>query len=1040
MIPVAPTWAFFGAAIDAPAEPHLPIGAHLRFQPSTKLGLPVTPLFVRRMALRRPEVHADRTDITWVDSHGHLKTTPFVVTPDNPVRGYLPKPSLGRCSWLEVSAAGPSIAVDACIKTSRGPAVIATRSASRYVVSGQHIQFIVVRGTGEVHGVRWLDIAASGLLDLYETPWRRLSLPVAPALRYAPTPDAVAAAAARVSAGAPRRTSLIQDPDIASPAVAPVIGSPAAQETARINALRGSLDLKIDRLINDPSATQHYLVQTTPITGIHSTGPGTEARLPYLTRVLQSMADVGIARYLGFADIDPTAPEEELGSLLVYHAIAGWQIDLLHLGAYSAAFAAAHGEMSLAEFVQRVPEASGLPYGSISSVWPLAALAVATTGFPPDRPSPPIPEPPVDRGWRADHPPEDVLRVVGLPARGFAPAASVSLARRQGATWVSRNPGTTQYRLPLVPSVMLMANGKESMGRGHFVDHQVPPGMATWRMCQADWFGRWSEWAEATAPAKARTRPPDPCIEASYQPAAPPDPDHSDPLSGTLHIAVAIPAIDQLPPGGHLLSSLRLTFDDGIGPATVATYSVNPPPPSLFHPKDANQPFDRLLIAEAGPGLARCESRKIAITGQWIDSSGALSVSGPAIKLTMIDPRPPLAPFEPTALLYSARPDGTGKSRFRWTWTPNPSTPAKTRYRVYFTSETTALRFLALSPKPGYAAAAIAIAAESAGAERAGAFLAHKAKLEYGAFECLSREPIELDASDEASFEHTLSGSLEGIALYKIVAESDHGVVSDFAAAPLLRVAVPNAGAPARPLLSVTKAPPVGGVEQPGVILRVVAPKSQPGAGPIQAWRLRRTITARTDPRQYREVANGTIVIPPDPAANAIGTDRAIEFTITDPHPLVPWTMYQWSVEVQAGPPLGAPNTGTVPGGEWSAPAAPARFSLTPPPPPAPVAVTAVRGSDSVILTITLDAGTPDLRSTPRGAYHIEIVRKSAAGREALPEIAITPDPGDATLLTAVDKAPVVDGYGAPVNTTYAVRIVDPIGRASAFQTTTQPV
>lgn len=1036
MIPVAPTWAFFGAAIDAPSEPHLPDGAHLRFQPSTKIGLPATPLFVRRMALRRPEVYADRTDIKWVDSHGQVKTAPFVVSPDNPVRGYL---SPGRCSWLEVTASGSGLAVDACVKTSRGPAVIATRSAPRYVLSGQQIHFIVVRGAGEVQAVRWLDLAASGLLDLYEAPWRRLSLPVSPALRYAPTPDAVTEAVARVAAGAPKRVSLIQDPTIASPALAPAFGSPAAQEAARIDMLRGSLEEKIDVLINEPSASQFDLAQITTITGIQSSGPGTLARLPYLTRVLQSLADVGVARHLGFADLDPEASKEELGSLLVYHAIAGWQIDLLHLGKFSAAFAAAHSEMPLAEFISRVPEADGLSYGSITSVWPLGALAVTTAGYPPDRPSPPVPEAPVDRGWRGDTPPEDVLRVVGLPARGFAPAASVALACQEGSTWDSRNPGTTQYRLPLVPSVMLMANGEESMGRGLFIDRRVPPGATTWRMCQADWFGRWSEWAEVTAPAKARTRPPNPCVEAAYQPAALPDPDHSNPLSGTLHVAVAIPEVDQLPPGGRLLASLELTFDDGVGPPTVTTYPVAPPPPALFHPKAADQPFDRLLIAEPGPALARCESRMIAIAGRWIDSAGVPSADGPTAKLKLVDPRPPLAPFEPTELLYSARPDGTGRSRFRWTWTPTPGTPAKTRYRVYFTSETTALRFLALSPKPGYAEAAVAIAAEAAGAERAGAFLAHKAKLEYGAFECLSREPIEL-ASGAASFDHTLSASLEGVALYKIVAESDHGVVSDFAAAPLLRVAVPNAGAPARPLVSVSPAPPVGGVEQPGVIVRVVAPKSQPGAGPIQAWRLRRTITARTDPRQYREVAQGAIVLPPAPAPNAIDTGRAIELTIADPHPLAPWTMYQWSVEVQAGPPLGAPNTGTVPDGEWSAPAVPARLSLTPPPPPAPAAITATRDGASVKLEITLDPSTPNLRGTPRGAYSVEIVRKSAAGREALPELAITPDPGDATLLTAIDSAPIVDGSGDPVHTTYAVRIVDPIGRASAFAATAQPV
>lgn len=1019
MIPVAPTWALFGAAVHAPDDPHLAAGAHLRFQPSRRIGLPVTPLFVERLLVRQAIAYADRTDIAWFDEDDQPVSAPFVAVPGKTYRGRLPHPSQGTCSWLEVGAPGASVTVEARITTPRGPAVVARRSQARYVVSAQRIEDIVVRGTGTVEGVRWFDVGASAILASEGRPWRVLSLPVAPAPRYAPTVDALAAAWSRVDAGAPRRQSLLQDPTIAAPALAPVI--PSAMEVARLNPLAARMNSALHRLVSDLSDAPFALAEVAPVTGTIKPTATAQARVPLLGRVLQGLSDPGLARFLGMADVDPDVDAAEEGSLVVYHARAGWHLDAAWMGQFAAMLGTS--ERSIADFVADVPMAAGHPFGAIGSVWPLAALAITTAHIPSDPPASPIVDAADDRGWRGDTPPPDVRRVIGLPVAGLRPASSLALARQAGASWDSLNPlapHSTNQRLPLVPSVRPIDTAP---GQGYLVDRTVGPGSAAYRLAQADWFGRWSPWATPTAPAKPRTPPPAPVIELSYR-AADGAGAGSGPLAGTLTISVAVPADDALPPGGHLLAGLELTIDDGGGAPTTTTFALAAlPPEAALHPSTAQQPFARLVIHRAQPALAVAEWRWVQVTGRWKDVAAALSPTT-AVKVKAVDPRAPAPPTLSTELLYSARPDVMGLARFEASW---PSADS-TRYRVYFTTEVGALRFLTAAGHP----AAHSLAQLAPGAERAGGFRDPSvvAALDYGAFECVSRAPI-VPIGGAAGFTHTLSGSLEGLALYKVVAETDHGVVSPFATASLLTVAVPNHGAPSRPLVSVTRRPAVDGVEPPGVLIKVSVPRNRTE---VLRWRLRRTITARGDARQWPVVASGTRApeaAPLDPLGRS--------FEIVDDHDLRPWTVYHWTVEVQAGPPPGAPSASPVPAGEWSRPAVPARWSLTPPPPPAPTAVTATPVAGAVQLAIALDPSTPPLRGTPRGSYTVEVVRVYGGQRD---RVTLAMSAATAGVMTAIDPEPptyLEPGQPAvPIDTVYAVRIIDPVGRASAF-TSTQP-
>jgi hypothetical protein len=1071
MIPVAPTWAFFGAAIDAQStEPHVPAGAHFRFQPSKRIGLPSTPLFVRRLVVTNPDGHPNiRTAITWVDTHGNTLSTPFTVTPDNPVRGHLPG---NDCSWISVAEPnnGSGLTVEAQVQTSRGPATIATRSGQRYVLSGQVINQILITGSGVVSGVRWLDLKP---LLAGAQAFRTLSMPIASAARYAPIQPLSTArsqATQRVLAGGPKRISLIQNPTFNSPGLAtPIVPS---DETARLSQFTGSIDANVNTLMNSVSTPQGDMAAQHPIANLLTPSATKTASVKYLGRVLQSLADPGIARYLGFADLDTDTTRKGVtgasaipaGSIVVYQAIAGWNVSasMMTPAAYDSLAQITGGEKPISDFVMQVPEAAAHPFGHVTRVWMMSGLAVATVGYPPHEPAAPIAEAVVDRGWRTDdaHEYPNFARVVGLKTMGLFPAASIALARRDGGVWVSQNAVKHGYRLPLVPSVVKSKFLVGLIGRGYFVDHQAPPQQTQYRLCQADWFGRFSAWTEMTAPAKSHPIPAIPVVEMTYRAAEAPDgdPDSTQKLPGKLTLTVPVPDTHGLPPGGYPLQTLQLTFTDGVEPPFTLAFDVNPFSQSnpkttaAFHPQVQPAPgvpddqvylIDRLSIEREGPGLQRSEVRYMTVTGVWQDKMGAWSKPSGAIKVKMVDPRSPLAPDLPTELIYTARPDVTGKARFQFSW---KVAAASVRHRVYFTTDAIALRFFQrevereqAKPNPNQNYITVLtqaydeVSKAEQGAVRAGVLRANSSLLPYDAFESLSREPImPVDAQGAlaASFEHVVSGSFEGLALYKILAESDHGVTYDFGAAPMLTVAVPNLGAPTRPLLAASELPRVNG-EPTGVRLHVTVPKNRAA---IKAYRLRRTITPGTDPRKWREVASGPI------PANRVVTDRTIEFSLDDPYPLHWWSAYQWSVEVQADAPPGAPNNSPVPIGEWSAPSAPARISVIPPPPPPPTQVTATRANKKVDVAISLDPATPAMKSNPRGVYRIEVVRRSSAGREVLSSAPISPDPVDPNILHAIDDSPLVAvSDGTAVDTYYAVRIIDPAGRASAFVTDPQP-
>ena len=111
-----------------------------------------------------------------------------------------------------------------------------------------------------------------------------------------------------------------------------------------------------------------------------------------------------------------------------------------------------------------------------------------------------------------------------------------------------------------------------------------------------------------------------------------------------------------------------------------------------------------------------------------------------------------------------------------------------------------------------------------------------------------------------------------------------------------------------------------------------------------------------------------------------------------------------------------------MPAGEWSPASAPATLAVIPvaaPAPPTSVTASAVAGGTQLTVTHPDAAG---LVGTALGAYRFEVYRTSPAARPVKLALGFTRGPGNTFVATDA---------GAPAQSRWAVRVVDPIGRAS---------
>jgi hypothetical protein len=1046
-----PSWAMGAVAINGSGDVHLAPGVHLRVFHALELGLPIRPFLVYRLTGEEVQDRLGRrvrTDITWIDERGRILTPPFEVRPGNPVTGTIPRAPGVRCiavalvagregrvgsvltHRVEVERGEGDLRVDAFVDTPEGRRHVGRRERPPYVLAAPDTHGVRVRGTGVVRGGMWVQADVSIVRRLEVT--RLLDLPVSSAARYEGLPDAEARAVDRVRRGAPRRFGLHDDPSVAGPAAA----APATpdDEEERVRPLAEELRPHLDQVLNDLGARPRRLGRPQELLeGVHPEADAS-AEIMSLSAVLAATADPGVAKWLGTMDVD--ADPEALSPSGVLYLVRGFfgvelSLDPEVLGPARLLSLLASGGMLTGDLSSPLLPFD-VPHRSADDfpVFDFTVPVVVFPGAPPERPNPPgiaaplapavlvAPggsSPPATADgqgpWLAEAVPPAAVREVALPLSDLEAAPNLAAAREEPGALVplnERHP-VSGRALALVPAT---PDDAEDTGTGRLFDRAAPPGSVAYRVAATDWFGRWSEWATRSIPAKARTPPPAPIFEVHYE-IAPATPVDDAPRFGTLRARINVPKPEDLAPGSRLL--VRGTVEATIGGVDV-TASADLASPTQDH-LDVEVPAPPGMIARAGQVTARVNAR-------WNDGV----VDGPpgeAQERVLVDPRPPVPPPPPPrppvpasldpSLRYSARPDAVGRARVVLEWPAQPGT----RYRVYTTDETRLRGALQERADGGDAVAGSllqALAGERDPAvrgqlytdpSRAGLYVREL-------FTNLTAEPLRASAPGPLRFSHDLSGSLSVLAFFKVVSLSANNVESPFTQATLVPVGVPSDGPPPRPLLDF-----LGWTEDEHARLRVTVVR---GPQPAACWRLRRSFSTSEDPLRMPVVAEGTA-----PAADG---DGPAVFEIEDAGAdafaggtLRPWTRTSWRVEVQAPSPPGS----SLPG-EWSPASGPAGGMLVP---PAPAAATDL-AVDAVTPTgVILTWRHPEpLRKGSQGGYRFDVYRRLPGEPEERAGAVLADDPGHVSGSGPGRTFSFEDDLH-PVGTSWRVVTLDPMGRLS---------
>lgn len=1071
---LTPSWAFSGQAVMSADDAHLAPGLHYRVLTNPLLGLPVVPLAIGKVSLGKMAKGHTREDVTWVDSQGRILAAPFHITPDNPVTGYLPPG--WTCCWAVVHATAdpvrphpqlpgqppafppfgtrgrfgtfPGISglprpelppgfgtrpprtaafqVEGVVATAYGDAPVAIRSRAPYHVYASHLERIVVRGSGTVNALSWLPAEAVTVFERF----RLAPLPTSSGARYAGPADGADEGMARVKRGAPQRLGMHESPLATSPtACTPV---PPDEELARVDALARQPADTLDRLINDMSAAPHLLTAAENLVDANGTTLGS-SQWPIIMDLLQGVVDPGIARWLGFLDLDQEPPQGELVVVAYvvdalfapdWRALEGQRLDrtlsagTVHDDGVRALRAIAERAPGLMDYADEVKRMRGGPF--------LTARVVlaATTTAPLDPPGTPTLGTSVPGDW-LPAPPPAATRELMVGIENLVPAAGLASAMAQpvGGRLVERNPKDSIGRRLLLTAQPSAA--AVTATSGELADRLVDEQPGTWQVAQLDWFGRWSSWAARNFASADRPRPPRPVITLTTRPPTVPTPAPAGPLAGSVRVEVSVPPVAGLPAGGRLLAHLQLTVRTDGGPLVTTVHPV--PNPSA--------PPEVLVLQVPGPALLPTRAGPVTVTAVWTDSAGVDSDPSEPRNATLHDPRPPAPVVIAPTLTYTARPDATGRARATLTWTPSTGQAA---YRVFVADETTLRAKVAdaaagrlapgdagQAPAPGAAQTLLAaLDAAPDAPSRGAAWDAHRHLLPRRWWLQLTADPLPRPTSGPAAFTHEVSGSLTVLVLYRVVAVSAASVESDFATSPLLPRAVPNQLVPPVPTLEVQPVvDPTGNLQ---ALLTVTVPV---GPTPAAQYRLRRA-TATSDPTLMPIVGQGPV--PARPAGEAAA--QAFEVIDTGDSPggprasLSAWLSYTWRVEVQ-GPP--APGGGPV--AEWSGPSAAVATTTMPPGPPEPAADLSVTRDAAEEVHVRFSHPQPLAGGATTG-YTVDVYRqllgqplrllRSLPGQEPPP----VGRGADVTGTFDVDDADPL----AVAGTRYRVVVTDPIGRSSS--------
>jgi hypothetical protein len=643
--------------------------------------------------------------------------------------------------------------------------------------------------------------------------------------------------------------------------------------------------------------------------------------MPLLATLLTALIDPGLARWLGFAELD----KKDLQAMVLYRVTGVYRMDEIDrslLSAAQRAFLPESGTFALQAYclANPLPDFASPPLQKISG-------ATAESG------------PWISGGDR-------LVRLASI--RFSLPPGQVDfLALRRGkpggGSFESLNDiHDDRFHLPLA------ANQPPDVFDPRFRrlrDATVPPEPQEYGVAAADVFGRWTEWAPALLAEGVTIPPPTPVVWVDYL-AAERNPVDDSPRAGQVRCRSSLP--EALAPGTPTVTTarFRLFSLDGGGETLLASQDVSIPPGAL-----------EVAHTFTGPALDRGEHRTLVVRLRFF--SGGLPSEESAAQLNAADPRPPAPIVIVPDIHYATRPDSKGQSTVRLAWSLGPGHAA---YRVYRTSQRALEPFLASLGPSGQEALDLVRDPRAAPQAVATAIQVHAAILPKDNFELITRKVVR-PVGSECTHSSPLPGRSRMLYLYRLLAVSSAGVEEDWNGPPaLVYVAVPP---------SIRLQPPRLEVGQDGRAIRVSVFTST--GQPAAALRIFRS----TNPGATLDQMTRILESPIPPPSNGSGQ----AFTLLDEgaSPFNPagklkeWSRYTYRAQLQA---LSQPGE---PPGVWSDPSAPAALHYIPPaPPPAPRITSLTRTGSQV----TLIWENPDLRirATTLGNHQYRILRVAGGG------------------------------------------------------------
>jgi hypothetical protein len=982
---------FRASAFDGRGDTWTADALHLRVRVSGDLGFPIHPFAAWRVTTDDASAQT-----VWVATNGARATPPFDPGPIGGAFGIiLPLTGAAGSEWywlaVDADAHGSDFAVDVLDRYSGR--VLATRRKPPFEFGGTAMSLLRVRGKGAVRGVRGVPASMVPVTSLDGQPTLTFGPPLNPGPWFDGSPTARQQAEGRLTIGASKRLGPLDRPDGSV-----VLLNPAAEAARVLNVLAPQkIDDWLTAAFQTPSTPPPLVLRegTEPSAG----GRTRTASLRAVDALLTMSVDPDVARYLGLATAVTPAASGLHPKANVWMVVGRWAVP-------DAVFTRLSGPLAsdpvpnwlvthLDNLFPAAKEIFGRYMARANESWKaitLIAVAVAAGNAPPDVPPAPSLAPSGRRLWYVI--PEGTFWSQTLQFTED-PCGMIAAARIA--------PGSLTMLNVLNPDgrhAPLLANTVQD-GARCIADTQIPPSPsgASWRVWQADEWGRWSPATVTSGPLPARPLPPPPEFEDWWAPAALPD-DDTPRTPGVLRLRVEVPASAKVAPGGNPVQELRLAC------AKMATWRVGA---AASNGANASFPVSgqTAVLVEALPApTPRAGKLSLSLSLTFADTEGRVSAASVRDRL-ICDPRAPRTITTGPKLIWASASDPTGWSELSIEWDADPAADG---YRVHLGDE----RRLA-------SALGLPVNETDLRAKRARLIWERRGDLaDKGTFTLLTEELVRAEGA-LVKFATRLPGTLRGVQFLRVIPVGPSGVEAEFASCGLTPLALPSAERPPTPVLHV-RADPAGTA---AVTLEAPGLRTDLTAGGPPEYRIRRTRSAVTDSLYMPIVNTGTLT-----AAGAVWT---VVFQDGGVAPLPAFVKHTWVAEIRYAPELdlepavvavdgairpgGGASRGACPAA-WSDPSLPAASIVVPNGPSKPVGVSAVANPDG---SATIKIPALPLHPLASGANTAVVYRDTGTSAA----------PGVVSELARVALAAPANVRDPTKASTYRVIISDPLGRLS---------